>query len=88
MEERSSVHSHEGNERTEVQELSTTLIAQCEGADQSQHTHEQNVVPGNAVLAFHNAEKGLGDGIVAAHSVKQPRRRELRTHSRADVGHK
>ena len=80
------VHPHEADERTEVEQLGTQLIAHGERTDKCQPSHEEDVVAGDLRSGIERAEEAAGDGIVPAHPVEQPARGEMRAGARADRG--
>ena len=72
--------------RAEVEQLSTELIAHGERARQCQSTHQQDVIARDMGPGIDHTEEAAGNGIVAAHAVKQAARGEVRARTGTDRG--
>jgi hypothetical protein len=82
--QRRQIDAHECDQRAEVEQLGPIVIADKEGANQRNHSHENHVVGGNSGPGMDGAEELLGNGVATSHAVEQASRAQLRSHPGTD----
>src|SRR5437763_10653395 len=79
------VHSHERDERAEIEQFDSPPEGQEERSDQYDHADEDYVVARHVVFGINLSKERFREGITSSHAVEQAGRANLSSHTGAKV---